>query len=157
MPADDITDPAAAITFSHLDATTVLSRQIAAIGIYHAVDPLGSSSRILEAAIVGISELPKEDEIVVNRARKLQRFLSQPFSVAETFTGLRGRYVELEDTVRSVQTCSGVSTLLGRMPFAVGYQPTLGVERGRLAAPCLAAPSSPPWRRRPSPTRRGSS
>ena len=119
MPADDITDPAAAITFSHLDATTALSRQIAALGIYPAVDPLSSGSRILEAAILGISELPKEDEIVVNRARKLQRFLSQPFSMAETFTGLQGRYVELEDTVRSFQAI--VSGEVGELPEQAFY------------------------------------
>ncbi len=127
VPADDITDPAAAVTFSHLDATTVLSRDIVAIGIYPAVDPLQSGSRILEpsvvgkehydtaqavkkvlqrynelkdiVAILGVSELPKEDELVVNRARKIQRFFSQPFSVAETFTGLPGRYVEIGETI----------------------------------------------------------
>ncbi|HUX11495.1 MAG TPA: F0F1 ATP synthase subunit beta, partial [Spirochaetia bacterium] len=128
VPADDITDPAAAITFTHLDATTVLSRQISAMGIYPAVDPLLSTSRILDptiigrehyetaqavkrilqrynelkdiVAILGISELPKEDELTVNRARKIQRFLSQPFAVAENFTGIPGRYVELSETVR---------------------------------------------------------
>jgi len=128
VPADDITDPAAAVTFSHLDATTVLSRQISAIGIYPAVDPLQSASRILDAsvvgkdhyqvaqevkrilqrynelkdivAILGVSELPKEDELTVNRARKVQRFFSQPFSVAEQFTGLQGRYVKLADTIQ---------------------------------------------------------
>jgi F-type H+-transporting ATPase subunit beta len=128
VPADDITDPASAITFTHLDSTTVLSRQIAAMGIYPAVDPLLSTSRILDptilgrdhydtaqevkrilqrynelkdiVAILGISELPREDELTVNRARKIQRFLSQPFSVAENFTGIPGRYVELADTVR---------------------------------------------------------
>ena len=128
VPADDITDPAAAITFSHLDASTVLSRQISAMGIYPAVDPLQSSSRILDAAIVGmdhyqtaqgvkkvlqrynelkdiiaivgVAELPKEDELIVNRARKIQRFFSQPFSVAEQFTGLQGRYVSLTETVQ---------------------------------------------------------
>ena len=117
VPADDITDPAAAVTFSHLDATTVLSRDIVAIGIYPAVDPLQSGSRILEpsvvgkehyetaqavkkvlqrynelkdiVAILGVSELPKEDELVVNRARKIQRFFSQPFSVAETLPDSR--------------------------------------------------------------------
>jgi len=127
VPADDITDPAAAVTFSHLDATTVLSRDIVAIGIFPAVDPLQSGSRILEpsvvgkehyetaqavkkvlqrynelkdiVAILGVSELPKEDELVVNRARKIQRFFSQPFSVAETFTGLPGRYVEINETI----------------------------------------------------------
>lgn len=128
IPADDITDPAAAIIFSHLDATTVLSRDIVAIGIYPAVDPLQSTSRILDpsvvgkehyetaqtvkevlqrynelkdiVAILGVSELPKEDELIVNRARKIQRFFSQPFAVAENFTGLPGRYVEINETVR---------------------------------------------------------
>ncbi|MDR1997709.1 MAG: F0F1 ATP synthase subunit beta [Candidatus Margulisbacteria bacterium] len=128
VPADDITDPAAAITFSHLDASTVLSRQIAAMGIYPSVDPLQSSSRILDVsvvgqehyqvaqevkrilqrynelkdivAILGVAELPKEDELIVNRARKIQRFFSQPFAVAEQFTGLPGRYVELADTIK---------------------------------------------------------
>lgn len=131
VPADDITDPASAITFTHLDSTTVLSRQIASMGIYPAVDPLLSTSRILDPAIVGrehyetaqevkrilqrynelkdivailgISELPKEDELTVNRARKIQRFLSQPFAVAENFTGIPGRYVELSETVRGFQ------------------------------------------------------
>ena len=127
VPADDITDPAAAITFSHLDSSTVLSRQIAAMGIYPAVDPLFSASRIMDSAIVGqehyqvtkqvknilqrynelkdiiailgVSELPKEDELIVNRARKVQLFFSQPFFVAEQFTGLKGRYVDLKDTI----------------------------------------------------------
>jgi F-type H+/Na+-transporting ATPase subunit beta len=127
IPADDITDPAAAVIFSHLDATTVLSRDIVAIGIYPAVDPLQSTSRILDpsvvgrehyetaqavkevlqrynelkdiVAILGVSELPKEDELIVNRARKIQRFFSQPFAVAENFTGLPGRYVEINETV----------------------------------------------------------
>ncbi len=128
VPADDLTDPAPATTFSHLDATTVLSRQIAELGIYPAVDPLDSTSRILDPqvvgnehydvarhvqstlqtfkdlqdiiAILGIDELSDEDKLVVNRARKIQRFLSQPFFVAEVFTGTAGRYVELEDTIR---------------------------------------------------------
>ena len=128
VPADDITDPAAAATFAHLDATTVLSRAIVEMGIYPAVDPLASTSRILEPAIVGqkhydvarqvqqilqrykelediiailgVSELPEEDKIIVNRARKIQRFLSQPFFVAERFTQIPGKYVKLEDAVR---------------------------------------------------------
>ena len=128
VPADDLTDPAPATTFSHLDATTVLSRKIAEQGIYPAVDPLTSTSRILEAdivgeehynvargvqsilqkynelqdiiAILGIEELSDEDKNVVFRARKIQRFLSQPFSVAEKFTGVQGIYVPLEDTIR---------------------------------------------------------
>jgi len=129
VPADDLTDPAPAATFAHLDATTVLSRQIAELGIYPAVDPLDSTSRILDPkivggehyavarrvqqilqrykelqeiiAILGMEELSEEDKVVVNRARRIQRFLSQPFFVAEQFTGRSGRYVPLEDTVRS--------------------------------------------------------
>ncbi len=128
VPADDLTDPAPATTFSHLDATTVLSRQLVEIGIYPAVDPLASTSRILDPrvvgeghynvarsvkailqkykdlqdiiAILGIDELSEEDKLTVARARKVQRFLSQPFHVAQQFTGLEGRYVKLEETVR---------------------------------------------------------
>jgi F-type H+-transporting ATPase subunit beta len=128
VPADDLTDPAPATTFSHLDATTVLSRQIAELGIYPAVDPLASTSRILDPhvvgeehyqvarevqrvlqrykdlqdiiAILGMDELSEEDRLTVNRARKIQRFLSQPFFVAEQFTGIAGRYVKIEDTVK---------------------------------------------------------
>jgi F-type H+/Na+-transporting ATPase subunit beta len=129
VPADDLTDPAPATAFSHLDATTVLSRQIAELGIYPAVDPLDSTSRILEPgvlgddhynlarqvqtilqrykdlqdiiAILGMDELSDDDKVVVGRARKIQKFLSQPFFVAEVFTGMTGRYVKLEDTIRS--------------------------------------------------------
>ena len=128
VPADDLTDPAPATTFAHLDATTVLSRSIAEQGIYPAVDPLESTSRILEASIVGqehydvarevqavlqkykelqdiiailgMEELAEEDRILIYRARKLQRFLSQPFHVAEKFTGVPGVYVPVEETVR---------------------------------------------------------
>lgn len=128
VPADDLTDPAPATTFSHLDATLVLSRQIAELGLYPAVDPLQSYSRILDPrivgeehyavaravksvlqrykdlqdiiAILGIEELSEEDKLVVARARKLQRFLSQPFFVAEQFTGLAGKYVKVEDTIK---------------------------------------------------------
>ncbi len=129
VPADDLTDPAPATTFAHLDATTVLSRQIAELGIYPAVDPLDSTSRMLDPnvigeehynvarsvqeilqrykdlqdiiAILGIDELSEEDRIVVTRARKIQRFLSQPFNVAEQFTGTPGEYVPVADTIRS--------------------------------------------------------
>jgi F-type H+-transporting ATPase subunit beta len=129
VPADDLTDPAPATTFSHLDATTVLSRKIAELGIYPAVDPLDSTSRILDPAIVGdehyqvaravqetlqrykslqdiiailgIDELSDEDKLVVHRARRLQKFLSQPFFVAETFTGMKGKYVPIKETVQS--------------------------------------------------------
>jgi F-type H+/Na+-transporting ATPase subunit beta len=128
VPADDLTDPAPATAFAHLDATTVLSRQIAELGIYPAVDPLDSTSRILDPnilgrehydtaqavkrllqrykelqdiiAILGIDELSEDDKLVVARARKVQRFLSQPFHVAEQFTGMKGRYVKLSDTIR---------------------------------------------------------
>ena len=136
VPADDLTDPAPATTFSHLDATTVLSRQLTELGIYPAVDPLDSTSRILDPhvvgeehyrtarevqsilqrykdlqdiiAILGMEELSDDDKLVVQRARKIQRFLSQPFFVAEPFTGREGRYVKLEDTVRSFrEICDG--------------------------------------------------
>ncbi|RZD15316.1 MAG: F0F1 ATP synthase subunit beta [Candidatus Acidulodesulfobacterium ferriphilum] len=128
VPADDLTDPAPATTFAHLDATTVLSRQIVDIGIYPAVDPLDSTSRALDAniigkehydiarkvqavlqkykelqdiiAILGMDELSEDDKLIVNRARRIQRFLSQPFFVAEVFTGFPGRYVPLSETIR---------------------------------------------------------
>ena len=128
VPADDLTDPAPAGTFTHLDATTVLSRQIAELGIYPAVDPLDSTSRILDPhvlgqehyevargvqavlqkyrelqdiiAILGMEELSDDDKLTVSRARKIQRFLSQPFAVAEAFTGSPGKYVALKDTIR---------------------------------------------------------
>ncbi len=131
VPADDLTDPAPATAFSHLDATVVLSRQIVELGIYPAVDPLASSSRILDAqylgerhykvavevqrilqrykdlqdiiAILGMDELSEEDKLVVSRARRVQRFLSQPFFVASQFTGLEGKYVKLEDTIASFE------------------------------------------------------
>jgi F-type H+/Na+-transporting ATPase subunit beta len=129
VPADDLTDPAPATTFAHLDATTVLSRPLTEIGIYPAVDPLASTSRILDPrivgqehydvaqgvkrvlqrykdlqdiiAILGIDELSEDDKLMVSRARKIQKFLSQPFHVAEQFTGIKGRYVKVADTVRS--------------------------------------------------------
>lgn len=128
VPADDITDPASAVTFSHLDATTVLSRKIVEMGIYPAIDPLASSSRALDpevvghehyetvkeiqrilqryeelkdiVAILGVSELPPEDKTVVDRARKIQRFFSQPFFVGEQFTGIPGKYVPLAETIK---------------------------------------------------------
>jgi F-type H+-transporting ATPase subunit beta len=129
VPADDLTDPAPATAFSHLDATTVLSRALTELGIYPAVDPLDSNSRMLDPkivgeehynvalkvqrvlqkykdlqdiiAILGMDELSEEDKQIVNRARRIQKFLSQPFNVAEPFTGRPGRYVKLEDTIRS--------------------------------------------------------
>ena len=128
VPADDLTDPAPATSFAHLDATTVLSRQIAELGIYPAVDPLDSTSRVLDPrvvgeehykvarevqrilqtykslqdiiAILGMDELSEEDKLTVARARKIQRFLSQPFHVAEVFTGTPGVFVALEDTIK---------------------------------------------------------
>ena len=128
VPADDLTDPAPATTFAHLDASTVLSRQIASLGIYPACDPLESSSRALDPNIVGIEhytvakktletlqkykdlqdiiailgmdELGEEDKLTVNRARKIQKFLSQPFFVAEQFSGKKGKYVKLEDSIK---------------------------------------------------------
>jgi F-type H+/Na+-transporting ATPase subunit beta len=131
VPADDYTDPAPATTFAHLDATTQLSREIASLGIYPSVDPLASTSRILDPlvigdehyntaqavkqvlqrnkdlqdiiAILGIDELSEEDKLTVNRARKIQRFLSQPFFVAEQFTGIKGKYVKLADSIKGFQ------------------------------------------------------
>lgn len=136
VPADDLTDPAPATAFSHLDATTVLSREVSEKGIYPAVDPLASTSRILDPmvlgeehyqvarnvqnilqrykdlqdiiAILGADELSEDDKLTVSRARKIEQFLSQPFFVAEQFTGLQGRYVKLEDTIRSFKSiCNG--------------------------------------------------
>ena len=135
MLADDLTDPAPATTFSHLDATTVLSRKIAEQGIYPAVDPLKSTSRILEAnvlgkrhydtarkaqeilqkysdlqdiiAILGMDELSDADKLVVSRARKIQRFLSQPTHVAEKFTGIKGVYVPLKETIKGFEAIIG--------------------------------------------------
>jgi F-type H+-transporting ATPase subunit beta len=136
VPADDLTDPAPATTFAHLDGTVVLSRQIAELGIYPAVDPLDSTSRILDPnvlgeehyytarrvqqilqkykdlqdiiAILGMDELSDEDKLVVSRARKMQRFLSQPFNVAAQFTGVPGKYVKMEDTIRGFKgICDG--------------------------------------------------
>ena len=136
VPADDYTDPAPATTFAHLDATTNLSRQIAELGIYPAVDPLASTSRVLDPqivgdehyrvarmvqsvlqrykdlqdiiAILGMDELSEEDKLLVARARKIQRFLSQPFFVAEQFTGLKGAFVKIEDTIKGFrEICEG--------------------------------------------------
>ena len=135
VPADDLTDPAPATAFAHLDATTVLSRSISELGIYPAVDPLESTSRILDPnilgkehyetaravqavlqkykelqdiiAVLGMDELSVEDKATVNRARRIQRFLSQPFHVAENFTGVKGAYVKMEDTIRGFQAILG--------------------------------------------------
>lgn len=146
VPADDYTDPAPATTFAHLDATTNLSRQIAELGIYPAVDPLASTSRVLDPAIVGeehykvarmvqqilqrykdlqdiiailgMDELSEEDKITVARARKVQRFLSQPFFVAEQFTGLKGKFVKIEDTIRAFrEICEGKHDELPEQAF----------------------------------------
>ncbi len=146
VPADDLTDPAPATTFAHLDGTVVLSRQISELGIYPAVDPLDSTSRILDPgyigeehyqvarqvqmtlqkykelqdiiAILGIDELSDEDKLTVARARKIQRFLSQPFHVAETFTGVAGKYVKIEDTVRGFkEICDGKHDSLPEQAF----------------------------------------
>lgn len=146
VPADDLTDPAPATSFSHLDATTVLSRKIAELGIYPAVDPLDSNSRMLSPmivgeehyrvarevqrilqnykslqdiiAIMGMDELSEEDKLVVARARKIQRFLSQPFHVAEVFTGLSGKFVKLEDTIKGFDAIiSGKCDELPEMAF----------------------------------------
>jgi F-type H+-transporting ATPase subunit beta len=147
VPADDLTDPAPATSFAHLDATTVLSRQIAELGIYPAVDPLDSTSRILDPrvvgdehyriarnvqevlqtykslqdiiAILGMDELSEEDKLTVARARKIQRFMSQPFFVAEVFTGTPGKYVDLEDTIKGFDAiCKGE---YDRLPEAAFY------------------------------------
>jgi F-type H+/Na+-transporting ATPase subunit beta len=147
VPADDLTDPAPATTFSHLDATTVLSRQIAELGIYPAVDPLDSTSRILDPrvvgkehyetatavqktlqqykalqdiiAILGMDELSEEDKLTVSRARKIQRFLSQPFHVAEVFTGSPGVFVQLADTIKAFKMI--VAGELDHLPEAAFY------------------------------------
>jgi len=164
VPADDLTDPAPATTFAHLDATTVLSRQIAELGIYPSVDPLDSTSRMLDPAIVGeehygltrgiqkvlqdykslqdiiailgMDELSEEDKLTVARARKMQRFLSQPFTVAEVFTGKPGRFVELQDTISGFK-----EVLAGKcddLPEAAFYM-VGGLEEVRSKAVKLAA------------------
>jgi F-type H+-transporting ATPase subunit beta len=164
VPADDLTDPAPATTFAHLDATTVLSRQIAELGIYPAVDPLDSTSRILDPgvvgeehyqvarrvqqilqkykdlqdiiAILGMDELSEEDRLTVSRARKIQRFLSQPFHVAEAFTGTPGKYVALKDTIEGFkQLVEGRHDDLPEQAFYMVGTIEEAVEKGkRLAA-----------------------
>jgi len=160
VPADDLTDPAPATAFAHLDATTVLSRKIAELGIYPAVDPLDSTSRILEPevvgdehyntardvqqilqrykelqdiiAILGMDELSEEDKKVVERARKIQKFLSQPFHVAEQFTGLKGRYVKLEDTIRGFrEILEGVHDELPEQAFYLVGTIDEAIEKGK--------------------------
>jgi F-type H+/Na+-transporting ATPase subunit beta len=164
VPADDLTDPAPATTFSHLDANTVLSRQIVEMGIYPAVDPLDSTSRMLSPlvvgdehyavarqvqqvlqrykalqdiiAILGMDELSEEDKITVARARKIERFLSQPFHVAEVFTGSPGEFVELADTIRGFKgLCEGKYDHLPEAAFYMVGTIEQAVEKGkRLAA-----------------------
>jgi F-type H+-transporting ATPase subunit beta len=160
VPADDLTDPAPATTFAHLDGTVVLSRQIVELGIYPAVDPLDSTSRILDAAyigdehygvarqvqqilqkykelqdiiaILGIEELSDEDKVIVGRARKIQRFLSQPFHVAEAFTGKSGSYVKIEDTVRGFkEICEGKHDDIPEQAFYMVGGIEEVVERGK--------------------------
>ncbi|HIJ94401.1 MAG TPA: F0F1 ATP synthase subunit beta [Desulfuromonadales bacterium] len=164
VPADDLTDPAPATAFAHLDATTVLSRQIAELGIYPAVDPLDSTSRILDPqvigdehygvarsvqyvlqkykdlqdiiAILGMDELSEEDKLVVARARKIQRFLSQPFHVAEAFTGAPGKYVELKDTIKGFkEIVAGIHDGLPEQAFYMVGSIEEAIEKGaKLAA-----------------------
>ncbi|MGH8064217.1 MAG: F0F1 ATP synthase subunit beta [Candidatus Entotheonellia bacterium] len=164
VPADDLTDPAPATAFAHLDATTVLSRQIAELGIYPAVDPLDSTSRILDPrvvgeehytvarsvqrilqrykdlqdiiAILGMEELSEDDKVTVARARKIQRFLSQPFFVAETFTGTPGRYVPLADTVASFKEiiAGNMDHLPEQAFYMVGNLPEASEKAERLKA-----------------------
>jgi F-type H+-transporting ATPase subunit beta len=164
VPADDLTDPAPATSFAHLDATTVLSRAISELGIYPAVDPLDSTSRVLEPrtvgqehyetaravqeilqrykslqdiiAILGMDELSEEDKLVVSRARKIQRFLSQPFHVAEVFTGIPGKFVALDDTVRSFKAV--VNGEYDHLPEAAFYM-VGGIEEAVEKAQRLAA------------------
>jgi F-type H+-transporting ATPase subunit beta len=164
VPADDITDPAPHTAFAHLDATTVLSRDIASLGIYPAVDPLDSTSRILDAryvgeahynvarrvqeilqrnkdlqdiiAILGIDELSEEDKVIVGRARRIQKFLSQPFFVAEQFTGIPGKYVPIDETITSFKAlCEGEYDHLPEQAFfLVG-----GIEEAVAAAQKMEA------------------
>ncbi|MDR3556113.1 MAG: F0F1 ATP synthase subunit beta [Syntrophobacteraceae bacterium] len=163
VPADDLTDPAPATTFAHLDGTVVLSRQIAELGIYPAVDPLDSTSRILDPnvlgldhyntarevqvilqkykdlqdiiAILGMDELSDEDKLTVARARKMQRFLSQPFHVAETFTGVAGKYVKMEDTIRGFkEICEGKHDDIPEQAFYMVGSIDEAVERARQMA-----------------------
>jgi F-type H+-transporting ATPase subunit beta len=163
VPADDLTDPAPATSFAHLDATTVLSRAISELGIYPAVDPLDSTSRVLEPrtvgqehyetaravqevlqrykslqdiiAILGMDELSEDDKLVVSRARKIQRFLSQPFHVAEVFTGIPGKFVQLEDTVASFKAV--VNGEYDHLPEAAFYM-VGGIEEAVAKAEKLA-------------------
>jgi len=164
VPADDLTDPAPATTFAHLDATTVLSRQLASLGIYPAVDPLDSTSRILAPeivgeehyqvarevqetlqrykelqdiiAILGMDELSEEDKLTVERARKIQKFLSQPFFVASQFTGLAGKYVKIEDTISGFKALVNgeVDDLFEQAFYLAGTLDEVREKHERLAA-----------------------
>jgi F-type H+-transporting ATPase subunit beta len=164
VPADDLTDPAPATAFSHLDATTVLERSIAELGIYPAVDPLASTSRILDPqivgeehyqvartvqrvlqrykdlqdiiAILGMDELSEDDKVTVSRARKIQRFLSQPFFVAEAFTGTPGRYVKLSDTIKGFKMI--VDGQLDELPEQAFYMRG-GIDEAVAAGETMAA------------------
>jgi F-type H+-transporting ATPase subunit beta len=164
VPADDLTDPAPATTFAHLDGTVVLSRPIAELGIYPAVDPLDSTSRILDPnylgeehyrtarqvqqilqkykdlqdiiAILGMDELSDEDKLVVARARRIQRFLSQPFHVAETFTGMPGAYVPVKETIRGFREI--IEGKHDDLPEAAFYM-VGGIEEARQKAEKMAA------------------
>ncbi|MBV9630425.1 MAG: F0F1 ATP synthase subunit beta, partial [Xanthobacteraceae bacterium] len=163
VPADDLTDPAPATSFAHLDATTVLSRSIAEKGIYPAVDPLDSTSRMLDPrivgeehyavarqvqailqrykalqdiiAILGMDELSEEDKLTVARARKIERFLSQPFHVAEVFTGAKGVFVDVADTIRGFQgLCEGKYDYLPEAAFYMVGTIEAAVEKGKRLA-----------------------
>jgi F-type H+-transporting ATPase subunit beta len=164
VPADDLTDPAPAASFAHLDATTVLNRAISELGIYPAVDPLDSTSRVLTVAVVGqthydtarrvqealqkykslqdiiailgMDELSEDDKLIVSRARKIQRFLSQPFHVAEVFTGISGKFVAIEDTVKSFKAV--VDGEYDHLPEAAFYM-VGGIEEVVAKAAKLAA------------------
>jgi len=167
VPADDLTDPAPATTFAHLDATTVLSRGIAELGIYPAVDPLDSKSRMLDPrivgqahydiaskvqqvlqnykglqdiiAILGMDELSEEDKLTVERARKIQRFMSQPFAVAEVFTGIEGKLVSLKETVSSFQQI--LAGAVDHLPEAAFYM-VGGLEDVKTKAAAMAKESA---------------
>nr|MCS5608753.1 F0F1 ATP synthase subunit beta [Alphaproteobacteria bacterium] len=163
VPADDLTDPAPATSFAHLDATTVLSRAISEMGIYPAVDPLDSTSRILDPrilgqehydtarevqailqqykalqdiiAILGMDELSEDDRLTVSRARKMQRFLSQPFHVAEIFTNTPGVFVSVEDTIRGFrEICSGQHDGLPEQAFLMVGTIEEAIEKAKLMA-----------------------
>lgn len=172
MPADDLTDPAPATTFAHLDATTVLSRKVSELGIYPAVDPLDSTSRMLDVdivgelhydtarkvqetlqaykslqdiiAILGMDELSEEDKMTVSRARKLEKFMSQPFTVAEVFTGFPGRLVSMEKTIEGFRSiCAGEMDKYPEQAFyMVGDADEVGVKAIKIAEEMAASKAS---------------